>query len=272
MTARNDAREGRCRYLRVAMPRATSRTQRNPTRPNEPARDAASTRRVPADARRRQLLVESARILTEEGLDRLEITTLAERAGVSRPLVYRLFPTRNAVVRAVLDEFTAVISERFQRALFRALPGTIESITTTFVEACCDAIEDKGAGPWLLLLDARGADPEVARIGREALSHLLGPWEEQLATFTGSPPRRAANHLWVIVAAGRAAISGWIDGSMTRAEAVSDATRAVSALVAAFQAPSKIAARASETPSPSKRAPAKRVSTRIADTAKRRRG
>jgi len=193
-------------------------------------------RRVPADARRRQLLDHSARILTEEGLDRLEITLIAERASVSRPLVYRLFPTRNAVVRALLDELTALISERFQRAILRALPGTIESITTLFVEACCDAIDEKGAGPWLLLLDARGADPEVARIGREALSHLLGPWEEQLATFTGSPPRRAANHLWVIVAAGRAAISGWIDGSMTRAEAVSDATRAVSALVAAFQA------------------------------------
>ncbi len=211
------------------MPRAIPRAKRSAPTPT-------ATPRVPAEARRRQLLDESARILTEEGLERLEITTLAERAGVSRPLVYRLFPTRNAVVRALLDEFTAAISERFQRAILRALPGTIESITTTFVEACCDAIEQKGAGPWLLLLDARGADPEVARIGREALSHLLGPWEEQLATFTGSPARRAANHLWVIVAAGRAAISGWIDGSMTRAEAVSDATRAVSALVAAFQA------------------------------------
>ena len=222
------------RYLRGAMPK----TKPSPRAKRAPSERAGSpvARRVPADARRRQLLDQSARILTEEGLDRLEITLIAERAEVSRPLVYRLFPTRNAVVRALLDEFTAVISERFQRALIRALPGTIESITTLFVEACCDAIEEKGAGPWLLLLDARGADPEVARIGREALSQLLGPWEEQLATFTGSPPRRAANHLWVIVAAGRAAISGWIDGSMTRAEAVSDATRAVSALVAAFQA------------------------------------
>lgn len=208
----------------------------------------ATSRRVPADARRRQLIELSARILTEEGLERLEITTLAERAGVSRPLVYRLFPTRHALVRAVLADFTVVISERFQRAILRALPdaaaGTspsglaaIESLTTLFVEACCDAIEQKGAGPWLLLLDAQGADPEVARVGREALSQLLGPWQEQLASFTGSPPRRAANHLWVIVAAGRAAIGGWIDGSLSRSEAVSDATRAVSALVAAFRAP-----------------------------------
>lgn len=233
------------------MPKASPRA---PTRTKRPDPSDATSRRVPAEARRRQLLALSARILTEEGLERLEITTLAERAGVSRPLVYRLFPTRHEVVRAVLADFTVVISERFQRAILRALPnaaagaGTsgvaaIESITTLFVEACCDAIEEKGAGPWLLLLDAQGADPEVARLGREALSQLLGPWEEQLASFTGSPPRRAANHLWVIVAAGRAAIGGWIDGSLSRSEAVSDATRAVSALVAAFRAPEPASAR-----------------------------
>ncbi|WP_169791366.1 TetR/AcrR family transcriptional regulator [Sandaracinus amylolyticus] len=196
-----------------------------------------TTRRVPPDARRRQLLDEAARILTDEGLERLQVTELAERAGVSRPLVYRVFPTRHALVRAILDDFTAAIAERFQRALFRALPGTIESITTAFVEACCDVIDQKGAGPWLLLLDARGADPEVARIGREVLGHLLEPWQERLAAFTGTPVRRAGNYLWIIVAAGRAALAGWIDGTLSREEAVGDATRAVSALVAAFQAP-----------------------------------
>lgn len=232
------------------MSRVTPRARRPDTEPKDSVK-----RRVPVDARRRQLLELSARILTDEGLERLEITTLAERAGVSRPLVYRVFPTRIALVTAILEDFTAVISERFQKAIVRALPGTIESITTLFVEACCDAIAQKGAGPWLLLLDAQGADPEVARIGREALSNLLGPWEEQLATFTGSPPRRAANHLWVIVAAGRAAISGWIDGSLSRAEAVSDATRAVSALVAAFQAPSMDAASSRATSRGTKKKP-----------------
>lgn len=215
------------------MPRAKTRAGTD-TKERTKARAAG---RVPPEARRRQLLDVAARILTDEGLERLNVTELAERAGVSRPLVYRLFPTRHALVRAILDDFTAAIAERFQRALFRALPGTVESITTAFVQACCDAIDQKGAGPWLLLLDTRGADPEVARIGREVLGHLLEPWQEQLATFTGTPARRAANHLWVIVAAGRAALAGWIDGTLSRVEAVSDATRAVSALVAAFQAP-----------------------------------
>jgi AcrR family transcriptional regulator len=192
--------------------------------------------RVPPDARRRQLLDEAARILTEQGAEHLQITEIAARVGVSRPLVYRQFPTRHALLRAVLEDFAALVNERFQQALLRALPGTIASITTAFVEASCDAIEQRGAGPWQML-DARAADPELARIGRSIFARLLDPWQVQLAGFIGATPRRAASLLWVIVAAGRAALDGWIDGGLTRTEAVRDATTAVSALLVAFTAP-----------------------------------
>ena len=192
--------------------------------------------RVPPDARRRQLLDEAARILTEQGAEHLQITEIAARVGVSRPLVYRQFPTRHALVRAVLEDFAALVNERFQQALLRALPGTIASITTAFVEASCDAIEQRGAGPWQML-DARSADPELARLGRGIFARLLDPWQVQLAGFIGATPRRAASLLWVIVAAGRAALDGWIDGGLTRPEAVRDATTAVSALLVAFTAP-----------------------------------
>ena len=156
-------------------------------------------------------------------------------AGVSRPLVYRAFPTRHALVRAILEDFTSAIGRRFHRALLHALPkGGIDAIAMAFIEASCDVIEEKGAGPWLLL-DAPASDPELARIGWETFTTLLGPWQHQLAGFTGTNAKRAANDLRIIVAAGRAALFGWIDGSIPRADAVADATRAVTALLAAFQ-------------------------------------
>lgn len=197
--------------------------------------DSARTRLAP-DARRRQLLADASRILTEEGLEKLQISALAERAGVSRPLVYRAFPTRHALFRAILEDFTEAIDRRFHRALLHALPkGGIDAIAMAFIEASCDVIEEKGAGPWLLL-DAPANDPELARIGWETFTALLGPWQHQLAGFTGTDAKRAANDLRIIVAAGRAALWGWIDGSIARADAVADATRAVTALLAAFQA------------------------------------
>lgn len=194
--------------------------------------------RVPPDARRRQLLDEAARILTEQGIEHLQITEVATRAGVSRPLVYRQFPSRSALLRAVLEDFAALVDERFHKALVRALPGTIASITTAFVEASCDAVEQRGAGPWQLL-DARGADPELARLGREIFGRLLDPWQTELGGFIGTTPRRARSLLWVIVAAGRAALDGWIEGGLSRAEAVRDATTAVSALLVAFTTPTE---------------------------------
>jgi AcrR family transcriptional regulator len=191
---------------------------------------------VAPDARRRQLVQRAAKILTERGIEHLQITEIASALGVSRPLVYRLFPTRQALVHAVLEDFVALVNERFRDALIRTLPGSVESIATAFVEASCDAIVERGAGPWRLL-DARGVDPILAQVGREMLATLLGPWEKQLAEYIHASQRQASGLIWIIVAAGRAALDGWIDGSSTRQEAVEDATRAVSALLVAFTNP-----------------------------------
>lgn len=190
----------------------------------------SSSARVSRDVRRQQLLAVAARILTEHGIDQVQITEVAERAGVSRPLVYRLFPTRNALVQALLSDFVQRLGERFQAALLSS--GTRDNNTHAFIDACCSAIEEQGAGPWLLL-DAR-ADAELGRIGQKFLDQLITPWRKGLADFTGLPPHRASNALWIIVAAGRAALDGWITGRISRRTAAEDATRAVNALLLAF--------------------------------------
>ncbi len=197
-----------------------------------------ATARPSADLRRRELVGLAARILNERGLEALHVTALANSAGVSRPLVYRVFPTREALLRAVLEDFAADVGERFQKALVRALPGTSESLTRAFIDASCDAIVAKGAAAWALL-DPRGVSPELGRISSEILSHLLDPWQEKLAEFLGVPPARAGNHLGIIVAAGRAALAGWLDGTLSREDAADDATRAVAGLMTAFAGAAK---------------------------------
>ena len=189
--------------------------------------------RVPPDERRRQLLDVAGRLLSERGVDSVQVTRVAARAGVSRPLVYRLFPTRKALMAALLEDFVAALDERFRHAIVRALPGSFDDIVGAFVEASCEAIEERGAGPWRLL-DARGVDAELTRLGREVLARLVEPWHEQIAELTGLSPRRANALLFVVVAAGRAMLDGWIDGQVSRKEAVRDTTRAVSALLREF--------------------------------------
>lgn len=198
--------------------------------------EAGRTGRVPKDERRRQLLQVAAEILTAQGIDDVQITEVAERAGVSRPLVYRLFPTRRALVKALLEDFASQLSARYSRAMLSSLPGSLPQITESFVKASCEAIEAHGAGPWLLL-DVRGTDPELGRLGRTILAQMLKPWQKQLAELSGLPPRRAVNLMWVVVAAGRAALDGWIEGAISRRAAIEDATRAVTSLLQAFMRP-----------------------------------
>ncbi len=200
-----------------------------PARVKKPTSDG----RPSAERRRRELIAHAARILNERGIEELHVTALAQSAGVSRPLVYRVFPTREALFRAVLEDFAADVGARFHEALVRALPGTVASLTRAFIEASCDAIEAKGAGPWALI-DPRGVTPELARISTEIFGRMLDPWRDRLAEFLGVPKRRAANHLGIIVAGGRAALAGWLDGALSRAEAVADATVAVAGLMNAF--------------------------------------
>lgn len=203
---------------------------------NSEQADSVRTGRVPKEERRRQLLRVAAEILTAQGIEYVQITEVAERAGVSRPLVYRLFPTRRALVEALLEDFSSQLSTRFSQALVSSLPGSLPQITEAFVKASGDAIEAHGVGPWLLL-DARGTDPELGRLGRTILAQLLKPWQKQLAELTGLPPRRAVNLMWVVVAAGRAALDGWIEGAVSRRAAIEDATRAVTSLLQAFARP-----------------------------------
>lgn len=189
--------------------------------------------RVPSEQRRRQLLDVATVLVSERGAESVTVTDVAVRAKVSRPLVYRLFPTRQALVRAVLDDFSAYLSNAYRDVLVRLLPGTLEALVEGFVQASCDAIEARGAGPWRLL-DGTSGDPEIAGLGRGALRGVLAPWQERLAEMTGRSARRSGCVLWIIVCAGRAALDGWIDGAISRREAVSDATRTITALLVAF--------------------------------------
>jgi AcrR family transcriptional regulator len=190
-------------------------------------------RRKPPQEQRRQILDVATRLLNQHGVDSVQITAVAQAAGVSRPLVYRLFPTRRALIVALLEDFVAALDARFQRALPRVFPGSLSEIVTAFVEACCEAIEERGAGAWRLL-DARGVDAELTRAGHRILLGLVEPWHPRITELTGLSARRTNALALVVVAAGRAMLEGWLDRAVGRKEAIRDTTRVVTALLAEF--------------------------------------
>ena len=127
----------------MARPRENARSRRESKDPRA-ARTAVPKRtRLSPEARRRQILDVAARVLSEDGAPALEITIVAARASVTRPVVYRFFPTRTALLVGVLEDFEADLVHRYQQALLRTLGAPLERTVVAFVEASCDAIEAK---------------------------------------------------------------------------------------------------------------------------------
>lgn len=171
--------------------------------------------------------------MSREGIHGVQLAAVASAGGVTRQLVYRLFPSRQALIVAVLEDFAAELAQRFGHGAARSLPSSLEDATRVFVEAVCDSIETKGAGPWQLL-DGKGPDPEVARLGQALQEQVVAPWREQIARRTGLDRRGTSVLAEMIVAAGRAVLQRWYRGELTRDQAVQYTTRGVSALLAAF--------------------------------------
>ena len=198
-------------------------------------RRGARPGRLPAVDRRRQLLRTAAELLRREGIDGLELTRLAAEAGVSRPIVYRFFESRQALIVGLLEDLEAELGVRFAQVTARQLPAAVEDATRLFVDAACDVIEAKGVGTWELL-GSKGPDPAVARLARKIHERLLAPWYLPVAAATGLDAREAETLSRMLVAAARSVLEEWYTGAISREDAVRHATRGVSGLLAAFSA------------------------------------
>lgn len=198
-------------------------------------RGAVHRQRLSPDERRKHLLQVAARLMTVRGVDAVQFPEVAAAAGVTRQLVYRFFPSRRALIMAVLEDFAEDLTQRLGRGAAFAMPDNLEAGTRLFVEAVCDTIEAKGAGPWHVL-GSKGPDREVARLGEEIQNRLLRPWQVRIAETIGESEREAALVARMIVAGGRAALEEWYNGTLSREEVVRATTRGVSALLKAFVA------------------------------------
>jgi len=84
------------------------------------------------------LLEATTRILIKEGYDRASTNRIAEVAGVSIGSLYQYFPSKEALVAAVIDRHTQEIAEVTRNALVKAAARPIEDAAREFVSAAID--------------------------------------------------------------------------------------------------------------------------------------
>ena len=85
------------------------------------------------------LLEATTRILIKEGYDRASTNRIAEVAGVSIGSLYQYFPSKEALVAAVIDRHAQEVSEVTRNALVKAAARPIEVAAREFVSVAIDA-------------------------------------------------------------------------------------------------------------------------------------
>src|SRR5260221_2534188 len=74
--------------------------------------------------RRDALLTAAAAILTDESVEAVTMEVVAERAGVSRPLVYKHFANRGELLAAVYQREAAVLHDELATTVRQATTAT----------------------------------------------------------------------------------------------------------------------------------------------------
>jgi AcrR family transcriptional regulator len=161
-----------------------------------------------ADARRnRARVLEAAEAVFAAAGTSASTEEIARRAGVGVGTVFRHFPTKEALLRAILEERLTVLAAEAEALASSPDPGAaLRGLFTRMVEQSAakrtyaDALADAG-------LDLSAALPEAARRTRSALAALLASAQRAGAVRADVG---VAELLALVVGASRAAeYAGW---------------------------------------------------------------
>jgi AcrR family transcriptional regulator len=85
------------------------------------------------------LIEATARVLVKEGYDKASTNRIAELAGVSIGSLYQYFPSKEALVAAVIDRHAQEVSQVTRNALIKVAARPIEVAAREFVSVAIDA-------------------------------------------------------------------------------------------------------------------------------------
>lgn len=179
-----------------------------PRRPATAARKTAIQDRSKAtvDA----LLAATARVLVREGYDRASTNKIADAAGVSIGSLYQYFPTKEALVAAVIDRHTGEMMDVIRRELVRVAPLPIPEAARELVKVMIDAhrIEPKLHRVLVEQIPRVGNLEDIERMDEEATAlvraYLEGHREEivvddlEMASFICVTSVEALTHAAVL--------------------------------------------------------------------------
>jgi AcrR family transcriptional regulator len=176
--------------------------------------------RLTRDARRAQLLLAARDVFAAQGYHAAAMDDIADRAGVSKPVLYQHFPGKLELYRALLTTYADELVERVERAI------TSTNDNQKRVEAAVGAYFDFVAGEgqaYRLVFesDLRG-EPEAAAVVERALTRCIDTVAAVVTADAGLDAPRARMLAVGLVGLSQVAAQYWLDSdqSVPREEAV----------------------------------------------------
>lgn len=197
-------------------------------RPAIPPSSGMPQRRLPRHERTRQLLDVAWKLIGTEGADVLTLGRLAEEGGVTKPVVYDHFGTRNGLLAALYQDFdvrqTAIIDAAVEAAR-PTLKDKARVIASSYVE-CVSTQGREIPG----ILAALGGSAELATVKRAYQQAFVEKCRDILAPFAG-PKGIAQPSLWAMLGAADALSQAAVVGDISPAQAEEELWQTILALV-----------------------------------------
>lgn len=151
--------------------------------------DAGVKKRLPKQARHRQLMDVAWSVVRTEGSDALTLGYLAERAGVSKPVVYDHFGTRTGLLRDLYKDYDARQHLRMDEALQGCAP-TLRAVARVIASTYVNCVMQMGR-EMPGVSSALAGSPELEALKKEHEALFLAKCRDALQPFARKPLGRA---------------------------------------------------------------------------------
>ena len=184
------------------------------------AKEPVRRGRLPRQARRRQLLGAAREVFVAQGYHSAAMDEIAERAGVSKPVLYQHFPGKLDLYLALLDEHTRELGDRVREALESTSDNHVR--VSRSVQAYFDFVDDPSGAYQLVFESDLRNEPAVRARVEGSLTDCVNAIAATIARDTGYRPEDA--ELLSVGVAGIAEVGArwWLTsgGAVTKEHAV----------------------------------------------------
>ena len=188
--------------------------------PPSAAAPSRRTSRLPRGARRLQLLRAAQDVFVAQGFHAAAMDDIADRAGVSKPVLYQHFPGKRELYLALLEEHVSELADRVAEAM-GATDDNRERVDAA-VGAYFDFIDAEGEAFRLVFESDLRNDADVRAIVDRGTQVCVEAIAGVIAADTGADPERALLLASGLTGLSQTAALWWLPrkGTVSRDEAV----------------------------------------------------